>query len=94
MAEITAVEHADDDGETTAVLEQATQDIDRALPPEFRGAIDDHFIAEKRMDAIDAQREAGVRPPNPAQGGRGTGKGGSPLKTSEGSAAGTEREGQ
>lgn len=48
-------------GETFAMLEQAVQDIDRALPAEFRGAIDDHKIAEGRMDAIDAQRKAGVR---------------------------------
>ncbi len=60
-----AVRHGDDDGQTFATLEQAVQDIDRALPAEFRGAIDDHFIAEKRMDAIDAQRAAGVRPSAP-----------------------------
>lgn len=58
----TGLEHADDDGETSATLEQAVQDIDRALPPEFRGAIDDAEIAEFRMDAIDMQRAAGVRP--------------------------------
>jgi hypothetical protein len=50
------------EGETFAMLEEAVADIDRALPPELRGAIDDHYIAEKRMDAIDAQRAAGVRP--------------------------------
>lgn len=49
------------DGETFAMLEQAVQDIDRALPAELRGAIDNHKIAEYRMDAIDVQRKAGVR---------------------------------
>ncbi len=53
------------EGETFAMLEEAVGDIDRALPPEFRGAIDDAYIAEKRMDAIDLQRAAGVRPPAP-----------------------------
>jgi hypothetical protein len=58
----TACEAADADGETTAMLEQATQDIDAALPQEFRGAIDSAEIAERRMDAIEVQRDAGVRP--------------------------------
>lgn len=76
-----SVRHAEPTGdranETFAMLEQAVQDIDRALPPEFRGLIDDADIAERRMDAIDAQLAAGVRFPttedNPKDcGGRGT----------------------
>lgn len=57
--------HAKDDGQAFSILEQAVADVDRALPPELRGAIDDHKIAEYRMDAIEKQREAGVRPPAP-----------------------------
>jgi hypothetical protein len=59
----TALDLGDDDGETTAILEQTVEDIDRALPASLRGCIDNHKIAELRMDAIDRQREAGVRPP-------------------------------
>jgi hypothetical protein len=58
----TALDGADDDGQTTAVIEQAVKDIDRALPADLRGHIDNHQIAEWRMDAIDRQWEAGVRP--------------------------------
>jgi hypothetical protein len=53
---------ASDDNETAAMLEQAVSDIDRALPADLRGHIDDRRLAEYRMDAIDAQRKAGVRP--------------------------------
>lgn len=53
-------------GETFEMLEEAVASIDAALPPEFRGAIDNNKIAEYRMDGIDAQRAAGVRPPAPA----------------------------
>jgi hypothetical protein len=58
-----AVRHADPDGssDTTAMLDEAAQRIDRALPPDLRGAIDDHKVAERRMDVIDSQRKAGVR---------------------------------
>lgn len=66
---------SDNDGETMATLEQAVQDIDRALPAHLRGSIDNHKIAEHRMDVIDKQREAGVRPTQQEQGG---GHGGEP----------------
>jgi hypothetical protein len=58
----TALEDADEGGDTTAMLEDAVGALDLALPPEFRGAIDDAQMAEWRMDVIDLQREAGVRP--------------------------------
>jgi hypothetical protein len=59
-----AVRHADLDGssDTTEMLDGAARAIDAALPPELRGAIPDHEEAERRMDVIDAQRKAGVRP--------------------------------
>jgi len=59
-----AVRHADLDGssDTTEMLDGAARAIDAALPPELRGVIPDHEEAERRMDVIDAQRKAGVRP--------------------------------
>jgi hypothetical protein len=48
--------------DTKAMLEQAVDDINRALPPALRDLVDEDQINELRMDAIVAQQKAGVRP--------------------------------
>lgn len=50
-------------GSTQAMLEQAVAAFHEALPADLRGIVDERAIAEKRMDAIDAQIAAGVREP-------------------------------
>lgn len=46
---------------TQAMLDQAVAALHEALPPDLRCIVNEREIAERRMDAIDAQRAAGVR---------------------------------
>jgi len=50
---------------TMEMLAEAVEDVERALPPELAGVVEEDKINEWRMDAIDKQREAGVRPATP-----------------------------
>ena len=52
----------EDKDDLLSAMEQVIKELDRALPSDLRAKVDERYISEKRMDAIDLQREAGVRP--------------------------------